>query len=146
MSIHFKTAVIILATLFIGVVIGYFGNNLLRPHPPFPRHEFGEFNRFLELHERILQPTETQREALRPILEKYFKIFKENAMKNRSEMMQLVDEMQKEIDPILTPEQRQRLEQRRDFARRKGPFRRGKDQPFPPREFDGDPEPERPPF
>jgi len=106
MNVQTKTAAILIATLLLGVLLGAllsgmllrrgFETRLARMRTP-P----GFINRF----EAVIQPDESQREELRRILAKHARRFEEY----RAQFPALMDSLRKDLDPILTDEQKQRL-------------------------------------
>ncbi|MGE5341292.1 MAG: hypothetical protein ACM3SY_07395 [Candidatus Omnitrophota bacterium] len=124
MNIKIKTTLIILSIFIIGMVtgimvtrafIGYQMKKILSMRAP---------RGFTEHLERIIEPTETQRDQVRKVLTKYGAAFFAIDEKMRKELLSLKVAMGKELDAILTPEQKERLEQR--FMRpRPGPGPRG---------------------
>jgi hypothetical protein len=105
-----KTVLIVLSTLIIGVIIGALITGA------FARHRIGRFMAMrdpgrLSMHvERIIDPDESQREAVREILHKHSERFLEIHSRFEGEMLALRDSLKKDLAPILTDEQRERLE------------------------------------
>ncbi len=119
MNIHIKSAIILLTTLLIGMIIGALGMNLFRNQREINFDNFREQRAFMHLHEGILQPTsEAQRDSIHKILTQNLPKFRELGLKHREEMSALIDSMQKQLAPILTKEQLERLDKRRNFIRR----------------------------
>jgi len=114
MNIHIKSALILLSTLLLGIIIGALGMNLFRNQREIDFQRFREQRGFMHLHEGILQPTsETQRDSIHKILSKNLPKFRELTLKHRQEISVLIDSMQKQLAPILTKEQLERLNERR---------------------------------
>lgn len=109
MNIKAKTTLIIIITLAIGIVIGAMLNRALsqnrirrilsRRNPPM----------FISFYERIIEPDDSQRELIRKILDKYAKRFSEIRTNFGEELESSIESMRAELDPILTPEQKERL-------------------------------------
>ena len=126
MTVHGKSALIIIGTLLIGIVIGLFlagpmVHHRMRPHIPGKGPEA-----FAPMLERIIEPTAEQRDAIREVLEKHSDRLAEMHMGYRTEMTAVMDSLRKDLDPILTEEQKARLDERhgrlRDFMKgRRGP-------------------------
>jgi hypothetical protein len=126
MSIHGKSALIIMCTLLIGIAIGMFlvgpvAHRRLRPDPRWRGPEA-----FAPILERVVNPTPDQREAVRAVLEKHADRIAEMHTDYRSEMTAVMDSLRKDLDPILTDEQKARLDERHDHFRdfmkgRRGP-------------------------
>jgi hypothetical protein len=115
MSIRTKTILVIIATLIIGMVLGVLmGGPIMRHHferpPKFTQPERSKH--FVTLFERLIQPRDTQREAVVEILNKYSKRIEGLDSRHRLEMQALFDSMQTELSPILTEEQKAQLTER----------------------------------
>ena len=131
MSIHGKSALIIIGTLLIGIVIGVFLVGPIAHHrmmPHIPRRGPEAFTPMLE---RVIRPSAEQEEAIREVLEKHSERLAEMHKDYRTEMTAIMDSLRKDLDPILSEEQKARLDERhghfRDFMKsRKGPHGRFK--------------------
>ena len=135
-----KTILIILITLIIGMIIGALVTGA------FARHRVRRFMSMREPGhlsariERIIGPDESQREAVREILRKHSEQFLEIHSEFEGEMLALRDSLKKDLEPILTDEQKARLERGPrhpgpfgDKGRRPGPHHGGKGRrPGPP--------------
>jgi hypothetical protein len=105
---------IIIGTLLIGVIIG-----ALIVGPLVARHHFKRMANlrtprgFSQRLEEIIEPDDSQAEALRTVLARYGEDFDEVASRHRSEVKDLIDSLNAELDTILTPEQKERLEKHR---------------------------------
>jgi hypothetical protein len=115
MTIHTKSSLIVLGTLIIGIICGALLNGSLRMNrdgpfagPPSPERFSGFFL------DRIIRPDEEQREELQRIMADYRPKFEETMSRHRGEIATLIDSLEKQIDPMLTEEQRERLAERRD--------------------------------
>lgn len=119
MNTRVKIALIIIVTLAIGIVLGAMLNRALmryRIHKAFAdRNPLG----MVSLIERNIRPTPDQREQIREILEKHRKKTAEMREKYMMEMQAELESLEAELDPILTPEQKERL-----MRRFRGPWRR----------------------
>ncbi|MGD2091569.1 MAG: hypothetical protein PVH61_35680 [Candidatus Aminicenantes bacterium] len=129
MNIKIKTTLIILFTFIIGMVAG---SMITQAYLKYRMKKFLSMNMpagFADHFERIIEPTDEQRKALREILYKYGQKMSEMRQKIREEFLPINRAMQKELNSILTPEQKQRLERR--FFRRgpRGFFRHPGDKP-----------------
>ena len=88
--------------------------------------------------EEMLQPEPEQRQQIRAILEKHSDRMKERRQQFFSEMQTEKEAFLKELDPLLTPEQRERLKKgprgffpgRPPFRERRGPWP-DRDRPWP---------------
>jgi hypothetical protein len=132
MSIHGKSALIILGTLLIGIVIGVFlagpvVHHRMQPHIPGRGPEA-----ITPMLERLIEPSPDQEEAVREVLERHSKRLAEMHKGYRDDMVAMMDSLRKDLDPILTEEQKARLDEARgrfrDFTKKKrgphGPFDR----------------------
>jgi hypothetical protein len=124
MNIKIKTTLIILFTFIIGMAAGsmltqvffkFRMKKLLSMRAPLG---------FAAHFERIIQPTDEQRNAVRKILFKYGEKIHQVGQRIREEFIPINEAMHEELNAILTPEQKKRLEER--F------FRRGPGGFFPP--------------
>jgi len=98
------------ATLLIGFVIGFLVNGrLTRARIEKMRNAFTEqgFDREFM---RVLHPTPEQMEQLKPILKKYADLHRDLMADYRNNQHDLFIELRKEIDPYLTDEQKERLD------------------------------------
>lgn len=113
MSIHLKTALIVLSTLIVGIFCGALISGAIRQD----RRErfFGSPSpeRFIGQMEQIIRPDAVQSEAVVRILDKYRPRFAETMSRHRSEMSALLDSLHQELEPLLTEEQKERLGNRR---------------------------------
>ena len=144
MNIKIKTTLIILITFIIGMVAG---SMITRAYLKYRMKKILSMNMpagFAAHFERIIEPTDEQRKALREILYKYGEKMSEMRQKIRQEFLPINQAMQEELNSILTPEQKQRLEER-FFRHGPGGFFRppGDKPPGPP--WHGD-KPRRPPW
>jgi hypothetical protein len=112
MSMKSKVTFIFVITLVLGIIVGFMLNriysqrrvrNILSSRSP-------EF--FVDFYERILEPDTEQSKMIREILDKYAKSISESRESFTSEMQSTFQSMKAEIDPILTPEQKERLKER----------------------------------
>jgi len=153
MKIQTKTALILIGTLLIGVVIGVLGSGFAMRWmtKKFADRPFSA--RFAGVYERIIGPDDANRDTVLAILEKHAGLIEEFRQSHDATMKAYMDSLKAELDPLLTPEQKQRLtelhermrERFEHFRHRPGAGRPGKfpgDQPPPP--FPGD-EPPPPP-
>jgi hypothetical protein len=112
MSIHGKTALILLGTLVLGIIIGVLlGGPIARHHlrHPFPRRGPEDFGAMMEM---IIDPDETQREAIRDVLDRHSHRFMQINSRFRDEMSAMMDSLRQDLSPILTEEQQARLDER----------------------------------
>jgi hypothetical protein len=127
MQIHTKTALILFATLIIGLVLGALVSGPLLFH-----HLDGQIGPRLSEHfvrrfEELIDPGEEQKNKVHSILENHAANFMEMHHRHRAEMETLMDSLHTELFSVLTDEERERLEESLDRHRgfREGPpFRR----------------------
>ena len=119
MNIHLKTAAILLATLIIGMVcgaliLGAFARDRLQPPPQMTRE------RFVERWVRMVRPDQEQMRRIREVVGEHEPGFRENYTRHRREMQTLVDSLHRDLEPILTERQLERIQRirlRRERAR-----------------------------
>ena len=154
MNVKAKTALIIGITLIIGIFLGAMLNRALirqRIHKVFSIQRPDRCVYFIE---DMIRPEPEQREQIRAILEKHSDRMREMRQTYFKEMEAERESFFKELEPILTPEQMERLKKgppgfiprRRPFRDRRGPWpepdspwpkhkrppkRRPPDRPFP---------------
>jgi uncharacterized membrane-anchored protein YhcB (DUF1043 family) len=136
MNTKVKVVLIIIVTLVIGIVLGAMLNRAFMRHRI--QRAFADRNPrgMVSFIERNIRPTPDQREKIREILEKHRKKTADMREKFMMDMQAEFESLEAELDPILTPEQKNRLKRRligpwRDrgrFQDRRGPMRK------PPRE------------
>lgn len=105
-----RSYLLIAATLFIGIMIGFLLNGYLT-HQKFQKfvHQSGEQvlkNRMME----VLQPDQSQIENIEPILDKYDRIAQENIQDIRNKMQKMHEELHRELETYLNPQQKEALE------------------------------------
>ena len=123
---------IIIGTLLIGVIIGALIVGPLVAHHHFKRMaDLRTPAGFAERLEEIIEPDESQVDALRTILAKYGEDFDEVVSRHRSEMKDMIDSLHADLDTILTDDQKERLEQRRRRIRPPGDPRDHHEPPQP---------------
>lgn len=117
MSTKSMTLLIILATLVIGIAIGALSTGALRQRREDRFDRMPPQRRFHKAMERIIQPTDEQREAIQKILKHRFDQLSAIRQEHENEIIAIYDSMRVDFESILTEEQRTRLEERL----RKGP-------------------------
>lgn len=114
-----KTILIILVTLIIGVIIGALVTGAFARHRVRRFMSMREPEHLVTRIERIIGPDESQREAVREILRRHSEQFLQIHSQFEGEMLALRDSLKKDLEPILTDEQKARLER---GPRHPGPF------------------------
>jgi len=118
MNTKVKIALIIIVTLVMGIVLGAMLNRAFLRHRI--QRAFADRNPtgMVSFIERNIRPTPEQREQITKILEKHRKKSAEMREKFMMEMQAEFESLEAELDPILTPEQKNRLKRRM-----RGPWR-----------------------
>jgi len=144
-NIKMKATLIILFTFLVGMLAGALINRAIM------QHEVKKFLRvpppqiFVSHLERLIEPTPEQREAVTKVLEKYAKKFMEMHSKIQKTISPIQEELKKELYPLLTKQQKDRLEHRFSEMERFDKRRRFKGGPPPP-PWDDHKDGEKPPF
>lgn len=119
MKTEAKTVLLLVGTLVLGMVIGFFG------HGVFMRDQFKRQTRHMRtpdgfVHRFLseLNPTEEQREAIQEILKKHY----EEMAAYREAFRPKMEAMRKELDAILTDEQKKTLDEKLLKKRNGGSF------------------------
>ncbi len=110
MTTKTKTALIVLATLIIGIMIGALGSGAFRQQQEEKFERMPPDRRFFFFMKRVIQPTDQQREQFDRILAKYSEQISKLHEEHQNEMLALYDSMRTELQSILTEEQRSRVE------------------------------------
>jgi len=135
MNMKVKTTIVIIITLIFGIVLGAMLNRTFMHQRIKRAFDAVNPNRFTMILERVIDPTEEQKKQIRGILQKHAK-YDAELRKNLTDGMQAsIESLKKELDSVLTPEQKERLEkmmrERRPWARRDGKPWPRRDRPFP---------------
>jgi hypothetical protein len=134
MSTRGRAIGIIIGTLLIGVAIGALVVGPLVARRHFKRiADWRTPKGFAARIEEIIEPDESQVEALRSVLSKHGVALEDVMSQHRAEVRGLVDSLHADLDTILTEEQKERLEKRMRHHRPPG-F------PHGPKERHGPPE------
>jgi hypothetical protein len=129
MNVKVKTALIIIITLIIGVFLGAMLNRALLRHRIRKTFSMHKPDRLVFFIEEMIQPDDDQRDQIRSIVEKHADRMKEMRKRFFKEMEAERESFLKEIEPLLTPEQKERLRhgppgffpKRRPFPDHRGP-------------------------
>lgn len=138
MNVRTKTSLVIIFTLIIGILLGILIDRTLiqqRFHQRISRMRNPRGLLFMLMD--IIQPVEAQRDSVEKIVFRYSTRFQQISQQARSEMNVLMDSLKTELNPILTIEQKKRIEERMNRMKRwKGsgppPFGRRKHPRFAP--------------
>lgn len=112
MNTKSKTTLIILGTLMIGIAMGALVSGTWRQQREHRFERMMPHQRFLQVMERIIQPTDEQREAIDQILEKRSEQISAIQEEHESEVRAILDSLRSDLASVLTEEQRTRLEDR----------------------------------
>jgi Spy/CpxP family protein refolding chaperone len=135
MDIKVKTALIIIATLLIGITFGALLSRAYLHHRIRRAFVMVDPNRLVPFLEQTINPSPEQSEQIRKIIQKHTKQIMELRTNFEEGMASSFEYLRKELDSVLTPEQKRRLEkmmrERRPWQEREpGPWPR-RDGPFP---------------
>lgn len=116
-----RSIVIIIATLILGFVLGMLTSAQIRYHKLKPVRVFFSEDRFREMIYTIVNPDEVQKEKLEDVIRKYAKRNRDIQINFRKELEDFMSDLWKEMNPLLTDEQKEKLEEmerrRLDFSR-----------------------------
>lgn len=138
MTTRTKTTLIIIGTLLLGMLLGALLTGAV------VRHRLGQLNDlrtprgFSRVLEETIQPANAaQREELQAALQQGGRRLVRLRRQHRQETRALVDSLRAEIEPLLTPEQQKRLDERLGAFRERippppSPQRRGPQRPSRP--------------
>jgi len=140
MNLKVKSSLIIVCTFILGMVVGIIFMRALFPPPNMiDRIAEGRTPRgFMDRFERVINPTESQREEIKKILGQHFERMHNQSVKFRDHFKQMNDSLRIELNPILSDEQKERLDgfEKRMMERQKQAF--GPARPHPKRKFPGE--------
>jgi len=111
MSNKLKVTVIIVATLIIGIVLGFVGRGALMKHHRKKLDAVERTEFFLSRVGEIVQPDSAQKPKVEEIAKRTARRIEVLFDHHEAEMAVIVDSMKKELADVLRPEQAQRLEQ-----------------------------------
>lgn len=120
MNIKLKFSLILLATLLIGIAIGFEISEISIKSRFREMDEFRESRGFIGLFENIIRPDADQKAIVYPILLKYHKMMDSTAKAGMTVVSKIMDTMLVELKKNLTKEQIQRLENEME-KRKNGP-------------------------
>jgi Spy/CpxP family protein refolding chaperone len=131
MNIKAKTALIIISTLIIGIIFGALLSRAYLHHRIRRAFSMVNPNRSMTFFEQTINPTPEQREQIRKIIQKHTKTVSELQKTLREGMESSFESLRKELDSVLTPEQKERLEK---MMRNRRPWLRRDRRLWPPRD------------
>lgn len=130
MKLQVKSALIIIGTLVIGMILGGLISGMIRHQMHGKMADGPRGDRFERMMNRIIQPDESQAARLQIVMDRYAPKFSDQHRRHSDEMRKLVDSLNVELEPILTEEQINRLQKwKKRFSRR---FRERGQRPGPP--------------
>lgn len=116
-----RSVIIIIATLLLGFVMGMLTSAQIRYHKLKPVRIFFTEDRFREAIYSTINPDEDQKEKLEVVIKKYSRISREMQINYRKALEDFSSDLWKEMSPLLTSEQKEKLEEmerkRQDFSR-----------------------------
>lgn len=112
MTTKSKSTIIILSTLLLGMVIGLLLGGAIRHRKNADFAQMPRGERFHHSMERIIRPTEKQKEAMDAILKTRYSQIGDLREKFEEEIFTVYDSLKNDMDALLTDEQRQRLEKK----------------------------------
>jgi Spy/CpxP family protein refolding chaperone len=105
-----KTSFILLGTLVIGFIIGAIFSGIIRQQKIHQISEMHEHERFIKGMEKIIQPSEEQKEKIDKILKKRSQKITEIRKKYQEEIATIFDSLHQDMAEVLTDQQKERLE------------------------------------
>ena len=112
MDIKVKTALIIIMTLVIGIFIGALLNRVLLQHRIRKAFMMQTPGFITALYEGVIEPESEQGKLIREILKKHARRMSEIRKNFRKDLQSEFESLRKELDPLLTTEQKRRLRNR----------------------------------
>ncbi len=131
MNMKVKTTIVIIITLIFGIVLGALINRTFTHRRIRRAFDAVNPNRFTMILEQAIDPTEEQENQIREILQGHAKQVEEIRKKAMEGMETSLQALKKELDSVLTPEQKERLE---EMMKKRPPWMRREGKPWPPRE------------
>jgi hypothetical protein len=122
MNTKTKSAIIIISTLLIGMILGSLITGSFMKNRAFDRiAELRNERGFVKRIERIIRPDAAQQARVREILAQHFEKMHRLGEEIRVTFKTMNDSLIKDLEPILRPEQIERFKKRMDRMRRFGP-------------------------
>jgi hypothetical protein len=120
MTLHVKTAMILLTTLALGIAIGALSAGTLLHRREGRRMDGPPRARFIDGIEQILNLDDERADSARAIVDGYSERFEALYLARHTEMRALMDSMRVDLATILTESELERLTQRFDRGSRMG--------------------------
>jgi hypothetical protein len=114
MKTNTKTVLIIVATLLIGILIGALGSGFVVHRFATRMADMRHRDMFVERMVELIEPAPEQEAEVRDILTRHAEEFTELADGFQEDTAALFDSLRSELDPVLTDEQKERLEERHE--------------------------------
>jgi hypothetical protein len=127
-----KSILIVILSIIIGFVIGFFTNGLITKSKIEKFIKIGTHQGFKGKYYQIINPTEEQEENINPILDKYGQVFHQNMINMRIRMKELHDSMVMDLKPYLADDQFNRLKETINRFGKNKDFGPGRHHPRPP--------------
>ena len=113
MNTKTKSTLVIIGALFIGIIIGAMGSTMFRRSLFEDRiARFRTPEGFTQRLIEVIQPDSAQREAVNEIMTKHHKKILEIGRQGRELIKSHTDSLLKELEPVLRPDQLERLKER----------------------------------
>lgn len=112
MNARTRSTVILVGTLILGMLLGALLTNLYFERRVGRMKALRTEEGFIRTYEDVIRPDEgPQKEKVREILRRSAPRFQRTFEEHRSEFRRMVDSLHAELNPLLTPDQRGRLEE-----------------------------------
>ena len=122
MTASTKSALMLFSTLLIGMLLGSLITGAVNNRRMHSLAEMRSARGLAYYLENVVEPESAeQREAIRAVLDEAAPKFSEIMLRSREQMRALTDSVLAELDPLLTDEQRARLEERMRIGPRGAP-------------------------
>lgn len=137
MNLKVKSSLIIVVTFILGMIVGIiFIKSFFPPPKMIDRLTEGRSpGRFMERFERIIDPSESQREKIQEILRLHFEKMHNQSLEFRNRFIELSDSLRADLEPILNEEQIERLDKMEERFREQSRQGFGPRPPHPKRKF-----------
>ena len=137
MNLKVKSSLIIIVTLIIGMVLGVILTRFFfRPPNMFDKMSaLRSPEGFVERFEKIIDPSDSQKEKIRYILQLHFERIHSQSQQFRNHFIELSDSLRADLDPILNEEQKERLDKMEERFREHNRPGFGPRPPHPNRKF-----------
>jgi hypothetical protein len=115
-----KSFIILVVTFALGILLGVvISNTFVRSHFRGKIDRLRTPEGFIGMYERIIVPEETQSDTLQVILRNHFEKMRIQGEEGFNKFRALEDSLYQALEPLLTPEQNQRLQEHRERMQRR---------------------------